>query len=168
MIVMYVDFYEKVSQPWRRAGAEALLARIDAICRVAFAAAYAAILVWLAFTGDGRLPKAFLVPLATFCLVTVARAAIDAKRPYEMYPISPLVPKGTHGRSMPSRHMASATIIALTALWATGPAWGALGIAGCLVVAYARIAGGVHFPRDIAAAAIVACACAVVGYVVIP
>lgn len=166
---MYEHFYERVSAPWRNNGVGGtVLARIDAALRIAVAAGYGALLVWLFATGDQRLLRAVLVPAVTFALVTMIRAAINAPRPYEAHAIRPLIHKDTQGHSMPSRHMASATIIACTLFWAAGPVWGAVGFAACAAIAYTRIVGGVHFPRDIAAGAVMALLAALLGYLVIP
>ena len=165
----YTEFYERISAPWRRkAGGAERLARIDNALRIAVAAAYVALLAWLAATHDAHLLRAVMVPALTFALVTVLRMMINADRPYEAHPIDPLIEKGTHGRSMPSRHMASATAIACALAWAAGPVWGVAGLAGCGAIAYVRIVGGVHFPRDIAVGAVLALLLAVCGYALIP
>ena len=114
-----------------------------------------------------RFWKALLVPALSFVLVSVVRARINAPRPYERFAIDPLIKKGTHGKSFPSRHLFSAAIIACT-LWWLEPAWGAAAFAACIVVAFCRIVGGVHFPRDIVGAFAFALACAFVGFILIP
>ena len=166
---MYTEFYERISAPWRANPAlRGALRSVDLALRIAFALAYLGLLNWLAYQGDyPRLERAFFVPAITFVAVTALRNAINAPRPYEAYPIDAVIPKETTGKSMPSRHMASATIIACTLWWVSVPA-GIVAAVGCAAIAYVRIAGGVHFPRDIAAAAAFSLACAAVGFLLIP
>ncbi len=114
-----------------------------------------------------RFWKTLLVPAISFVLVSVVRARINAPRPYESFDIDPLIKKDTRGKSFPSRHLFSAAIIACT-LWWLSPIWGALAFIACIVVAFCRIVGGVHFPRDIAGAFVFAFACAFVGFILIP
>ena len=66
--------------------------------------------------GSERFLRFALIPLITFILVTVARAIINAPRPYEKYHYTPAVPKDTKGKSFPSRHTVSAFIIAMAFL----------------------------------------------------
>lgn len=166
---MYTDFYTRISKPWRtKQNGAALLTRIDLWLRIAVAAAYIGMLLWLFVTQSPALLRAIVVPLTAFVLVTGLRIAINAPRPYEAFAIDPLIHKSTRGKSMPSRHMASATIIACTMLWALGPLWGVVGFIACVAIAYVRIVGGVHFPRDIAVAATISIVAAIVGFVVIP
>ena len=165
---VYTDFYEKVSAPWRKLHTgSAVLTRFDDVLRTVVASAYCIALLWLLLNNDGRLLRAVAVPGVTFVLATALRAALDKPRPYESFPIKPLIAKDTHGKSMPSRHMTSASVIAAT-LWWINPLWGAVGVVLAVFVGYARIAGGVHFPRDIAAGAALGVACALVGFVLVP
>ena len=61
-----------------------------------------------------------LIPLCTLILVTVIRALINAKRPYEVYDYTPAVHKDTKGKSFPSRHTVCAFIIAMGVVIALG------------------------------------------------
>ena len=90
------------------------------------------------------------VPAVSFILVSVFRAKLNARRPYEVYQFQPLIPKDKCGNSFPSRHVFSmfviGTTIAWQCMWAAVIVW-ALGI----VLAVTRVAGGVHFPKDVIA-----------------
>lgn len=158
----YSDWYARVSTPFRGEKSRRVLALVDNALVYAFAVVYGGMLVYLAFTSDARLLKTFLVPAATFALVTVVRAALNKPRPYEAFPIEALIRKDTQGKSMPSRHMSSAVVIAATAFW-LWPAIGVVLFVLCCVIAFTRIVGGVHFPRDIVVATVIALACAVLG-----
>ena len=166
---MYTDFYKKASDSWRkRAGGAELLTKIDLALRLIVALGYIALLVLLVVTHDSHLVRAIVVPLLCYLFVTIMRAIINAPRPYTSYDIDPLINKDTPGHSMPSRHMASAIIIALTVFWSIGPVWGSIALIICLAIAYVRIVGGVHYPRDIVVGAIIAALFALVGFVLIP
>ena len=110
---------------------------------------------------------AVLVPGISFALVSVFRSKINAPRPYEMPGAAPpVIQKDAPGKSFPSRHVFSIFVIAVTVFW-VWPVPGILvGIAGA-VLSWCRVAGGVHFPRDIAAAIVLAAACAAIGFFVI-
>ena len=77
------------------------------------AAIYCASLLYLMFTGDGRIVRAVLVPAACFAVVTALRPLLGKQRPYDRYGAPPV---GAYspgkGKSMPSRHTASAAAIA--------------------------------------------------------
>ncbi len=163
----YPAWYENISAPFRSPSAARALNVLDKALVYIVAAAYLATLVYLAVTGDARFWKALAVPAVTFILVTVLRALVNAPRPYEEHDIDPIIHKETHGKSLPSRHLASAVIIACTLAW-LNPAGGVFALAASAVVAFTRLAGGVHYPKDIAAAIAVSLACAFVGFVVIP
>ena len=152
-----------------------LLSGIDNGLRGFVASLYFILLIWLVLNQSPLLLRAVVIPLVTFVVVSLWRAGINWKRPYELHDIDPLIKKDTQGKSMPSRHMASASIIACTLLWVAATTdrmalWVLALIASvaCVGVAYVRIVGGVHFPRDIAVAAIAAIIAAAVGFLLIP
>lgn len=98
--------------------------------------------------------KFFLVPLAVLVLVTLMRYIISAKRPYEVYDYTPVVKKNTKGKSFPSRHTASAFIIAMAFMYLDV----SLGIVMMLIacgVALTRVLSGVHFIRDVIGGALI-------------
>lgn len=163
----YERWYERISAPFRGEAASRTINVLDKALVYLVAAAYAASLAWLAVSGDARLWRAILVPAITFALITVMRAALDKPRPYEACDIDPIIRKDTAGKSLPSRHLASAVIIAYALAW-LDPAWGVAAFAASAVVAFTRIVGGVHFPRDIVAAVVVSLACGAIGFSLIP
>ena len=74
--------------------------------------------------------------------------------------------KDAPGKSFPSRHVFSIFVIAVTVFW-VWPLPGILvGIAGA-ILSWCRVAGGVHFPRDVIAGALIGIGCGVIGYYVI-
>ena len=80
--------------------------------------AYPALLIYKFFEiGYGiEWQKLILVPLGVLILVTVMRVVINEERPYEKYGMDSVFHKTTVRKSMPSRHTASAYIIAMTFL----------------------------------------------------
>lgn len=162
----YPSWYKKISQPFRAPGVARALNVLDRALVYAFAVAYVALLAILFATSNGFLLRAFAVPAATFAVISAVRALVNRPRPYTSHDIDPIIAKETRGKSMPSRHMASATIIAF-AFCRCWPAIGAALFAGCACIAFTRIVGGVHYPTDIAVAFAAALACGVIGFMVL-
>ena len=164
---MYKDWYANISTPFRSKRATRALAIVDRGLVYLLAAAYIAALIVLAVRGDAHFWRTLLVPAASFILATVLRAGINAPRPYERDGIDPVIVKDTHGKSLPSRHVASACAIACAFLWLQ-PLWGVIAFIACAVVCFTRIVGGVHYPRDVIAALLLSLVCGLVGYVLVP
>ena len=132
------------------------------------AALYLGTLVHLLLTRDTRLVRAMLVPAVCFGAVTVLRPLIGKQRPYDRYGAEPV---GSYrpgkGKSMPSRHTASAAAIAFAVIYAfpTPPvAAGMLTL--CAVIAALRVLSGQHYTTDVLAALLLSGALSAVGYLV--
>lgn len=90
------------------------------------------------------------VPAVTLLLVTFIRKVVDRQRPYTKYDTAPLIPKKSSGESFPSRHTASAFIIAMSAFGISSIlAYVLLAIA--VLIGITRILAGVHFLTDVLA-----------------
>ncbi len=163
----YANWYERISSRYSNDGSRRALSTIDRALVYLYAGSYVVLLVFLAATDMSRLPRAVIVPALTFAFVTVVRAFINKPRPYESWPIKPVIAKNTQGKSMPSRHMSSAVVISCAIAW-VNPALGCVFFLGCAVIAFTRIVGGVHYPSDIAVATIVALLFGIVGFFLIP
>ena len=90
----------------------------------------------------------FFLPAIGFGLLSAIRKRLNQARPYEKWAIQPLLAKDTSGKSMPSRHVFSATVISMCLLyffWLPGLI--------CLLLsaglALVRVIGGVHYPKDV-------------------
>ncbi len=70
------------------------------------------------------------------------------------------------GESFPSRHVFSVFVIAMAFYYTCVPVGVVLTVFGVLMAAV-RVAGGVHFPRDVAAGAAVGIVSGVLGFFVI-
>ena len=88
------------------------------------------------------------IPASGFVILSLFRKKINHPRPYETWDICPLLEKDSSGRSMPSRHVFSATIISMACLHASLP----IGLV-CLIfsalLGLVRVLGGVHYPKDV-------------------
>ncbi|EGU63554.1 PAP2 family protein [Streptococcus mitis bv. 2 str. SK95] len=89
-----------------------------------------------------------LIPATGFVMLSLFRKKINHPRPYETWNIRPLLDKDSSGRSMPSRHVFSATIISMACFHA----WtliGAILLFCSGILALVRVLGGVHYPKDV-------------------
>lgn len=92
--------------------------------------------IYLAVTGTG------------FVLLSLVRKRLNQARPYEMWAIRPLLEKDSRGNSMPSRHVFSATVISM-AVCHYHPLLGGLFLLLSVGLAWVRVLGGVHYPKDV-------------------
>lgn len=110
--------------------------------------AYPILIVYTFFYMKSELVKIVFVPYAVFVFVTVLRKILNKPRPYEEYNTPSLFDKSTKGQSMPSRHTASAFIIAMTFLYVDFDL-GITAFAIAFFIALSRILAGVHYIRDV-------------------
>lgn len=145
----YDDYYQKLSRPWRtKAG---LLEQANQVCSGLVYTIYPASLGWLAYQEEWQLFLVqLLVPALGFGLVSLIRRVINQPRPYERWPIQPLLAKETIGQSFPSRHVFSASVIG-TVLLVLSHWLGLFVMVLALFLAALRVLGGVHYPRDVIA-----------------
>lgn len=110
--------------------------------------AYPIFLVLLFFKDDIFYLKSATVCGIGFIAVSLFRTLYNARRPYEIYDIKPLINKNSAGKSFPSRHCFSASVIAMSFMVINLP----LGIAAltfAVIMAALRVAFGVHFIKDV-------------------
>lgn len=105
-------------------------------------------IVWVFFKQSEIFFQFVLVPLGVFLMVTALRKLINEQRPYEKYGIEPVFAKDTKGKSMPSRHTASAFIISM-AMLRINLYLGIGFLAVSFVIMISRVLAGVHYIRDI-------------------
>lgn len=164
----YPDWYSDISAHFRNDAAIQTINVLDRALVIAIAAIYFACIVFLLVSGDAiRALRVIAVPAITFGLVTYLRERYNAPRPYELYDIDPIIEKKERGKSMPSRHVASAVIIAFALAWVHLD-WGVIAFVASAIVAFTRIVGGVHFPRDVIAGAGISAVFGLIGFVLIP
>ena len=110
--------------------------------------AYPILIIYVFFTQRSEIFKVVLVPLSVLVFVSVFRKLLNKKRPYEVYGIPSVFNKQTKGESMPSRHTASAFIIAMTFLYIDFDL-GVIALSMATLIAISRVLAGAHFIRDV-------------------
>lgn len=130
------------------------------------AVCYIAALFHLMLTRDIRLVRALAVPAACFLLVTALRPLIGKQRPYDRYGLPPVGEyRPGKGKSMPSRHAASAAAIAFAVIRLYPvPAVAVFMLALCAVIAALRVVSGQHDVSDVLAALLLSAAVSALGY----
>ena len=106
-----------------------------------------------------------LIPLCTLIAVTVIRALINARRPYEVYNYTPPVHADKKGKSFPSRHTVCAFIIAMAFLYVQTNI-GVIMLVIASVIGLTRVLAGVHFIRDVISGAAIGILIGVLGFFV--
>ena len=88
------------------------------------------------------------IPVSGFVILSFLRKKINAPRPYEVWEIVPLLDRDSPGKSMPSRHVFSATIISMACLHAS-LTMGMICLTLSALLGLVRVLGGVHYPKDV-------------------
>ena len=151
----YDVFYSKIREKYSHRERE--IKFVNKLLTLITYFAYPAMAAYLFIKGDERLFKVVAVPAAGFIMLTVFRKAVNRSRPYEKFNINPIIKKDTKGQSMPSRHIYSITVIAMTFLYVM-PALGIVFLVFALILAAVRVIGGVHYPTDVLAGFLLAIA----------
>ena len=152
----YEDFYNKISLPIKNSSLKyKIFLFIYRYLVYLTVLIYMALLIYCLIQGlYHQLFNAVLTPAITFIVVTIVRRLINAPRHYKVYPIKPLIEKNKAGESFPSRHTLSITIIAMAGLYIWWPAGVVLWVMS-VCMGISRVVAGVHFPRDVLAAAMI-------------
>lgn len=133
------------------------------------AAAYLLTLLLLMLDRDLRLIRVLLVPAACFLICTALRPMIGRQRPYDRFGTEPVgsFVRGK-GKSMPSRHTASAAAIAFAVAYVfPSPAIIVCMAVLCALIASFRVLAGQHYPGDVLAALALSSVISLIGYVLI-
>lgn len=164
---MTKEQYLKISEPFRTHKKKAAgLRRANQIATAACYVGYALLLVSRIVLSDVWFWRVLLIPAAAFIVLSLVRRKINAPRPYEVWHITPLLEKDTKGKSFPSRHVFSASVIAMAVLSVNIPGGVVLLIAAG-VLSWCRVIAGVHFLKDIAAGAAVGIVVGLIGFFMI-
>ena len=159
---MKKSFYGKIMNFWNRhPKAVKILLPVVKISTLAVYVAYPTVSLYLLMNDPKRLVMFLLVPAFVFGFVTVLRKILDLPRPYALYGFTPILgnPRKT-GCSCPSRHTASAVVIACACRWISAPL-GLVMFLPAFVIAISRVLGGAHFPKDVILGAAIAMAASV-------
>ena len=163
---MTKENYIKMTQPFRDHPEMAKGIHIaNKLCTGLMYVAYPILIVYLFLQRDAMLYRTILVPAISFVLLSVSRYGINRKRPYEKFEIEPVIKKDTKGKSFPSRHVFSASIIALTFLYASPWMWlGVIFFTVAIALGVVRVVSGVHYISDVIAGIVVAVISAWIGF----
>ena len=115
---------------------------------------YPILVVFTAIWDTAELFKVICIPAVVLTIITIIRKVINRPRPYEKFKTESLFCKQTSGESMPSRHTASAFIIAMTALY-VNTYIGMVMLGVSLIIAISRVLAGVHFISDVITASVI-------------
>lgn len=161
---MNAQDYERWSAPLRAhpQATSCILATNKALTYLGYAI-YPLLIALLALQGDPFLAQAVIVPAISFVAVSLFRKIRNKPRPYETLDIDPIIKKETKGKSFPSRHAFSITMIAMTWLAWCAPVGVTLLLAS-VTMAAVRVLGGVHYPSDVVTGMAIAVICGILGF----
>ena len=100
--------------------------------------------------------QALVVLAAAFILGLIAAALHPEQRPFTAHPNVHELIKHSPGQSFPSDHATAAFAIALAVLFFYSRRWGIALLALALLIAFARVYVGVHYPGDVLGSLVVA------------
>lgn len=143
----YLKFYQNIRDRWE--GKEKWIRIANLVLTYFFYISYPALLVFIFVKNKNLLWKFILIPGISFVLLSWIRDKINKNRPYEQYPIDPIIKKETKGNSMPSRHIFSSVIISMCFLYFHVPT-GLTMLLLSVISSVIRVIGGVHYPIDVA------------------
>ena len=127
---------------------------------------YVCVLIFLVMIKDTSMIVFAVVPIIDFIFITVLRFLFNKPRPFEVYPIAPLI-KHKKGKSCPSRHTSSAFIIGMACLYIHIPL-GILTLCMACIVGVTRVLCGLHFISDVLLGAGISIVLGVIGFYVLP
>lgn len=134
------------------------LKKAAVVCeQAAVVSVYAAFILFLLILAVKKNPFAWQTALIcglSFIVLSLVRAKLDCRRPYEIYGTPPALEKDKQGGSFPSRHVFSAAIISVC-FFKVSPLLGGCFLGITLLIALLRVLLGVHFVKDVAAGAAV-------------
>ncbi len=148
--------YEKISAPFRSESKRKILLLLNKMITLLGYISYPILVILVFIYQKEQLLKVIMIPAAGFFILTFIRKGINRKRPYETLNIKPLIIKDKKGHSMPSRHVFSMTIIAVSWL-IVSPIVGIILLICSLIMGMIRVIGGVHYPSDVLVGFISAC-----------
>lgn len=144
-------FYRKINAYFeKRPEKDRILRRIGKTLTGTFYLAYAGLCIWLLLTDRKKLMRVLAVPVTCFTTGSLIRRAINAPRPADLMPEVKRDGAKRGGKSFPSRHCFSASVIAAAFAWIDLRAGAAAAVAA-FAMASQRVLEGEHFIRDVLA-----------------
>lgn len=131
-------------------------------------AAAALVIIWRAKSQERVLRVAYVLAsvLLGEVLVFAIRVLYSQPRPFEILNVPNQLLYHSAGNAFPSGHATAAFAIA-TAVFLWNRKWGAALYAAAFLVGIARIIGGIHWPTDIFAGALIGSWSALMAYVIL-
>lgn len=165
---MTKETYIKMTQPFRDHPEMAKGIHIaNKACTAVMYISYPLLLLYLFINKDDSLLRAIFVPAISFVVLSVGRYLLNRPRPYEAFETPPVIAKNTKGKSFPSRHVFSATVISFVFLLVSPWLW--IGLLFCVIticLAIVRVVSGVHYPSDVIAGVLCGVLFTIIGFFV--
>lgn len=160
----YTEKYAQLTDPIRKNSKGIKIIRsLDKITTTTVYLTYIVFLGILLFNRDSRFLRVLIAPAISFVILSMFRGYNNAPRPYQEFDIEPIIVKDTQGKSFPSRHVFSTFLIAMTLYYISMPIGISLMVIGS-AIALIRVIGGVHFPRDVIAGALIGIIFGIIGW----
>ena len=144
----YLKFYEELTKNYQTDEKKKLLRLCNKIVTNTYYVVYPLLLLYLFVKQSEKLLPTILIPLFSIVAITLLRKVLARPRPYEEYPIDQILEKETQHNAMPSRHVFSASIIAMMC-FSVSPILACILLVLAAIEGYIRVVGGVHYPRDV-------------------
>ena len=144
----YLRFYEELTKNYQTDEKKKLLRLCNKIVTNIYYVVYPFLLLYLFVIQSEKLLPTILIPLLSIVAITLLRKVLARPRPYEEYPIDQILEKETQHNAMPSRHVFSASIIAMMC-FSVSPILACILLVLAAIEGYIRVVGGVHYPRDV-------------------
>lgn len=165
--MMTAETYRKISAPFRERPEriKGLVRLNKTLTNITYLAYFALIISQLVLDLQAAW-RVILIPAIGFFGVTIFRKLYNAKRPYQLLEIEPLIARDKEGQSFPSRHVFSIFMISVAigyVCWPLGMVFAVFSV----ILAWVRVVGGVHFPKDVIAGAAIALIWGHLGFLVL-
>ena len=144
----YLKFYEELTKNYQTDEKKKLLRLCNKIVTNIYYVVYPLLLLYLFVKQSEKLLPTILIPQFSIVAITLLRKVLARPRPYEEYPIDQILEKETQHNAMPSRHVFSASIIAMM-YFSVSPILACILLVLAAIEGYIRVVGGVHYPRDV-------------------
>ena len=144
----YLKFDEELTKNYQADAKRNQLRLCNKIVTNTYYIVYPLLLLYLFVKQSEKLLPTILIPLFSIVAITLLRKVLARPRPYEEYPIDQILEKETQHNAMPSRHVFSATIIAMMC-FTVSPILACILLVLAALEGYIRVIGGVHYPRDV-------------------
>lgn len=140
------EFYLKINDSFKKYKKN--IVGTNTVLTILFYILYPVNVIYVYFFQNEMFHKIILIPAISFLCVSLIRKFIKRQRPYERYHYQSMIEKESKENSMPSRHVFSATMIAMTYFYFHTPFGIILLILACCS-GVIRVIGGVHYISDV-------------------